>query len=99
VATTPRLEYGQDKEELNKLQELFKKHNYSISYLGKQDVSFYDIADIDKNDFVPIHSRFCMQRKDFAAFVSVIKRLDQAEKRANELMTDWLQHNPHYPRC
>jgi len=98
VATTPRLEHGEDQKELEALQKLFLKHKFSISYLGHEDVSFYDTTQIDNDDFVPAHSRYCMPRKDFAAFVSVVKRLDYAEKRANELLTDWQKH-PHFPRC
>jgi len=97
VATKPRLEHNEDQKELDSLQELFIRHKYSISYLGHEDVSFYDMNDIDKQDYVPAHSRFCMSRKDFAAFVSVVKRLDYAEKRANQLLVDWSNH-PHFPR-
>lgn len=98
VSTQPRLEHGEDQKELQTLQELFTRHKFSISYLGHEDVSFYDMNDIDKDDYVPAHSRYCMSRKDFAAFVKVIRRLDLAERRSNQLLIDW-QNHPHFPRC
>jgi hypothetical protein len=98
VATEPKLEYGADQKELDALQMLFLRHRYSISYMGHDDVSFYDTKDIDKSGYVPAHSRFCMSRKEFTAFVSVVQRLDYAEKRVNQLLVDWSKH-PHFPRC
>jgi len=99
VASEARLEHNEDQKELDALQTLFLRHKYSISYMGHDEITFYDVNDIDKNGYVPAHSRYCMPRKDFAAFVSVVKRLDYAEKRANQLLVDFAQNNPHYPRC
>ena len=88
VPTEPRVEHQEDRQEYNILAPMFERYGFKITFFGHDDVSFYVLDQLDKQGFVPVHSRHFLSRKDFAAFVSLMKRLDSSEKRVNQLMID-----------
>src|SRR5271154_4734287 len=89
VPTEPRIMSGESKEECDKLSALCIKYGYKITFFGHDDITFYLVSDLDSEGFVPIHSRYCMNRREFAAFHHLIARLEVAERKANELLIEW----------
>jgi hypothetical protein len=89
VPNEPCIEHGENKEDCDKLSALFLRYGYKIAFFGHQEITFYVVMDQSKDGFVPIHSRYCMDRKEFAAFVHLMRRLDTAEKKSSQLLIDW----------
>jgi hypothetical protein len=87
-----RIADGENKEECNKLCSLLSKHGYKMSYFAHDEITFFVMSEVSEEGFVPIDARYCMSRREFAAFLCVIRKLDAAETKVNQLMLDWATH-------
>lgn len=72
-------------QDYKEVMALFQRHGLGISEFGDELISFYEIGKCMNNE-VPIDSFFRMSRREFSILVSVVKKLDEAEKKANKLM-------------
>jgi hypothetical protein len=79
-------EDGVNRIEFKIIQSLFTKYNYKFSYFGHDTATFFDCTGIDSRGYVSGASRYCMDRRELAAFIQVLKKLEESEKRANELV-------------
>lgn len=93
VPPETRIADDESKEDCHKLASLLSKHGYKLSYFAHDDITFYDVNKVDEYGFVPIDSRYCMSRREFSAFLHLIRKLDAAEKKASELMLEWAAHS------
>ena len=85
VPEKPKIESLSDIKEYSKIAQIFHKHGFAISFFGKQGVSFHKTTCVRQNPdgtyIVPVNARYHFDRKDFALFIEMIIRLDDAESK------------------
>jgi hypothetical protein len=84
IPAETHLEEGVDRQEFGTLKVLFCRYNYRFTFFGHDTITFFDAKNEDERGYVPIHNRYCMDKREFAAFVGLLQKLDTAEKRLTE---------------
>lgn len=69
----------------NDIQALFKKHGYGIAQFNGSGVTFYDRSKCVNAEgggkSVPVPFFFVVSKKEFLAFVDIMRRLDDSENK------------------
>lgn len=79
-------EDGVDHVEFRTIQVLFSKYNYRFAFFGTDTATFFDITGMDNQNYVSAANRYCLDRRELAAFIQLLQKLEASEKRANELV-------------
>lgn len=85
IPTKIRLDSKSEIKRLKEISLLLNRHGYAPvrfgkDTFGKDAVEFYKKEDI-KDNAVPAHFYYKMSGKEFIAFLSVLQKLDEAEKK------------------
>lgn len=70
------------------IQTLFSKHGLGIAAFNTRGVEFYDAAQRVGNT-VPITAYYVVSKKEFLAYVDIVRRLDESEQKRLR-MVKWM---------